>query len=107
MTKEQRIDIHAKDYINIGGNYEHSIVFNQMYHKRFLEEYDWEQLFSPKPEYMTGIGKITLIRLYRMRDELGIIPSFEGLVEVFNRVKSEQIPEVEHKRHPEPTKSDN
>lgn len=90
MSKDQEIELISLGYIDINDDYELSMLFNEIYTERALIYCTFEELASPKKEYLTTIGIEVFKRLQILKFDFGIeIEGYDLCMQIWRKIKSE------------------
>ncbi len=90
MTATQQEEIKANHWIIFPDGYEMTEAINRVFKKNWIREFE-DNIFEVPENQLTEIGKIVMKRLVFARDILGIEIDYDIFIQIFQKVKQENI----------------
>ena len=98
MTEEEKDYAKSLQWIIFMGDFPLTEAMNCVFHKDWIRECDHEKLFEVPENQLTEVGKIVMRRLLFAKDVLGIELTYEILIQVFRKAKTENRVAEEHEK---------
>lgn len=90
MTITEQEEIKANNWIIFPDGYEITEAMNRVFKKDWIREFE-DNIFKVPENQLTEIGKIVMKRLIFARDMLGIEIDYDIFIQIFQKVKQENI----------------
>ncbi len=98
MTEDEKDYAKTLQWIIFMGDFPLTEAMNCVFRKDWIRECDHEKLFRLPENQLTEVGKIVMRRLLFAKDVLGIELTYEILIQVFQKVKTENLLDEQHEK---------